>query len=63
MGARSGCDGCGKSLRHPDTIRGPCSSYLVAIPSELSRTFFVFRDTDKALCSEPHQSVHILLGF
>jgi len=35
MDTKSCWDGCGKSRRHPDSIRGPCSSYLVAIPAEL----------------------------
>jgi hypothetical protein len=35
MGTRSYWDGCGNSRRHPVSIRGPCSSYLVAIPAEL----------------------------
>jgi hypothetical protein len=64
MGTRSGWDGCGKSRRYPDSIRGPCFPYLAAIPTELSpEVSFVFRDIHKALCSEPHQSVRILSGF
>jgi hypothetical protein len=37
LGPRVGVDGCGKFRFHRDSIPGPSSPWLVAIPTELSR--------------------------
>jgi hypothetical protein len=38
LGPSAGLDGCGKCRLHRDSISGPCSPQLVAIPTTLSRT-------------------------
>jgi hypothetical protein len=37
VGPRAGLDVCGKSRPYRDSIPGPSSPYLLAIPTELSR--------------------------
>jgi hypothetical protein len=40
VGAKTGLDWCGKSCPYRDSIPGPSSPWRVAIPTELSRSFF-----------------------
>jgi hypothetical protein len=37
VGSRGILDGCGKFRRHRDSIPGPYSPWLVAVPTELTR--------------------------
>jgi hypothetical protein len=37
VGPRPGVDGCGKFLRHRDTIPGPSSLYRITVPTALSQ--------------------------